>query len=246
MKLSAVLITLNEERKLPGCLSHLDFADEIIVVDSFSKDQTVQLAEQSGAKVVQRAFDSFSGQKNHGIQMAKGEWILLIDADEIVTPALRDEIQLAIRSQEHRSAFTLRRVNKIFGGVLRHGASGEDHPIRLVRNGKGFFEGLVHEKLRVEGELGALRGELTHITYQTLDEYFSKFNQFSTLDAQEFLRQKGEPPSWLQILVRPAAEFVFYYIVKAGFLDGWRGFQYQVLSSFYVFIKYAKARNRDK
>ncbi|MFH1800868.1 MAG: glycosyltransferase family 2 protein [Candidatus Omnitrophota bacterium] len=246
MSLSAVLITLNEERKLPECLRRLAFADEIVVVDSCSEDQTVQIAEKAGAKVFQRTFDSFSGQKNYGIQMAGGDWILLIDADELVTPELRDEILSAIRSQEYRSAFTLRRVNQIFGAVLRHGASGEDHPIRLVRKGAGVFEGLVHEKLRIEGEIGDLRGELTHITYQTLEEYFLKFNQFSSLDAREFLRQERKPPSWLQILVKPAAEFFFYYIVKAGFLDGWPGFQYQVLSSFYVFIKHAKAKNLKK
>lgn len=242
IKLSAAIIALNEEQKLPDCLKSIEFVDEIIVIDSGSTDQTRQVAEAHRAQVFDRRFDNFSAQKNAAIEKTTGDWILLIDADERVTPELKEAILQAVQTPGSAAAFRLTRINQIFGGLLRHGASGLDQPIRLIQRGRARYEGLVHEQLQVDGSVGTLQGDLHHITYQTLDEYYRKFNLFSTLDAQEMLRRRGKKPSFWAMMLRPGLEFGFYYFLKLGFLDGWKGFLYQILSSYYVFIKYAKAR----
>jgi glycosyltransferase involved in cell wall biosynthesis len=243
-KLSAAIIAFNEEAKLSACLSSLNFVDEICLLDSGSTDKTREIAESFGAIVEIRHFDNFSSQKNAAISSTHGDWILLIDADERVTPELQQSILNIVENIEttKHSAFRLNRLNQIFGGKIRYGASGIDQPIRLIRRGKAHYEGLVHEQLEVSGSIGLLTGELTHITYQTLDDYYKKFNLFSTLDAKEMLRRKDRIPSFGMMILRPWLEFFYYYIIKRGFLDGYRGFLYQVLSSYYVFIKYAKIR----
>lgn len=242
MKISVAIITLNEEEKLPDCLKSLDFADEIVLVDSGSRDNTKTIAESFGAKVHYRTFDNFANQKNAAIELCEGEWIFLIDADERVTQKLAEEIKNAAASENEFVAYQITRLNHIFGGKIRHGASGSDQPVRLIKNGHARYQGLVHEQIKAEGPVGQIDAELEHITYQTLDEYYRKFNLFSTLDAQEMLRKKPKKPGIAIMLIRPWAEFFIYYIMKLGFLDGWRGFLYQVISSYYVFIKYAKAR----
>ncbi len=241
MKISAVLITFNEERKLPDCLKSLDFADEIVILDSFSTDRTLSVAAEFNARVEQRKLDDFSSQKNHAMGMARGEWLLLIDADERVTPELRASILENIQNPGRFSAFRLTRRNHIFGGPLRHGASGTDTPIRLLRRNAGRFEGLVHERLEIQGETGELKGELTHITYQTLKDYFLKFPLFTTLDAKEWLAREKKKPSLARLLLHPVHNFIYQYFLRLGFLDGWPGLQYQVLSSYYLFVRYRKA-----
>ncbi len=246
MLLSAVLIACNEEKKIQACLDSLQFADEIVLVDSGSHDRTPEIARKANARVFTRLLDNFAAQRNHAMSLAEGEWILFIDADERVPMELRVEIEKTIRDPDAADGYTVFRINQIFGGPLLHGASGKDSPLRLVRRSKGKWEGLVHEKLHVNGRVGALRGELEHVTYQKLDEYFGKFNLFTTLDAREMIRRGHPIPGWFKILLRPWAEFIYYYILRGGFLDGSRGFIYQVLSSFYIFIKYLKMRELSR
>lgn len=242
MLLSAVLIACNEEKKIQSCLDSLQFADEIIVVDSGSHDRTPEIARKSGARVFTRMLDNFAAQRNYALSLAEGEWILFVDADERVSLELRLEIEKTIRDPQASDGYTLSRINHVFGGPLFYGASGRDHPARLVRRGKGQWEGLVHERLCIQGRQGALQRQFYHVTTQTLSEYFAKFNLYTTLDAQEMIRKGRAKPSWPVILIRPWAEFFYYYILKLGFRDGARGFIYQALSSFYVFVKCLKVR----
>lgn len=242
MLLSAILIACNEEKKIQACLDSLRFADEIIVVDSGSHDRTPEIARKCGARVFTRLLDNFAAQRNYALSLAQGEWVLFVDADERVSLELRVEIEKTIRDPEAADGYTLCRINQIFGGPILYGASGKDYPLRLVRREKGKWEGLVHERLVVEGRVGALKREFHHVTTQTLSDYFAKFNLYTTLDAQEMIR-KGKPtPSWCTVLFRPWAEFLYFYFLKMGFRDGSRGFVYQSLSSFYVFVKCLKAR----
>lgn len=241
MRLSAVLITCNEEKKVGECLESIAFADEIVVVDSGSHDRTSEIVKSRGARFFTRILDDFASQRNFALQQAAGDWILFIDADERVSPQLREQIQAAVSGDEGLHGYTLHRINHIFGGPMRFGAHQSDRPMRLVRRGKGRWEGLVHERLVIEGPSGALNGELKHVTYQSLEEYFSKFNLFTTLDAREMIRSGQPLPARWKTLLRPAAEFVYYYFLRQGFRDGWRGFQYQVLSSLYIFVKHVKA-----
>ncbi len=243
MKLSAAIIAYNEESKLADCLRSIDFVDEIVLVDSGSSDKTVSIAEQFKARVAQRKLDDFSSQKNYAISLTQGEWIFLIDADERVTPELKESILKAVKAPGKFSAFKMTRLNHIFGRTLKHGASGHDQPVRLLKKGAGQYHGLVHEELKINGETGTLQGTMIHITSQTLKDYFAKFEKYTTLDARERLRRNWKKPSLFNLLFRPFLEFFYFYILRLGFLDGWAGFQYQWLSSYYKYTCYAKARH---
>lgn len=246
MLLSAVLIACNEEKRIQACLDTLQFADEVIVIDSGSHDRTPEIARKAGARVFTRLLDNFSAQRNYAMSLAEGQWVIFIDADERITLELRVLIEKTIRDPAACDGYTILRINHILGGPMLHGANSEDHPLRLVKKGKGEWQGLVHEKLVVNGTVGALTRELQHVTTQSLEEYFAKFNLYTTLDAREMLRKGQKVPGWLTILFRPWAEFVYYYFIRRGFLDGSRGFVFQVLSSFYLFVKYLKVRELSR
>ncbi len=242
MLLSAVIITCNEEKRIASCLDTLQFADEVIVVDSGSHDRTPEIARKAEARVFTRLLDNFAAQRNYAMSLAEGKWVLFIDADERITLELRVLIEKTIRDPSACDGYTILRINHIFGAPMLHGANSEDHPLRLVKKGKGEWQGLVHEKLVVNGSVGSLNRELQHVTTQSLDEYFAKFNLYTTLDAREMIRKAKPMPSWAAVLFRPWAEFIYYYFFRRGFRDGSRGFVYQALSSFYIFIKYLKVR----
>lgn len=237
--LTAVLITYNEERKLEDCLRSVPFADEIVIVDSGSTDKTKDIAAAFKARFTVRAFDNFAGQKNAALENAAGEWVLLLDADERLTPELQAEVKAVIADPASLDAYYLKRQNYLFGGRMRFGASMNDWQLRLLRRGKGVFEGLVHERIKPAGGSGRLKGELLHYSYQTLEEYFVKFPLFSGLDA-ETMWKEGRKPNLLDFLVRPPGNFVYFYFYRLGFLDGFRGLQYQVLAIYYLYTKYLK------
>ena len=245
IKLSTVIIAYNEEQKLGECLKSVSFSDEIIVVDSNSTDRTKEIAEEANVRVYVRSFDDYSSQKNYAMSLAKGEWILSIDADERVTEELQSEIKKAIAVESDCAGYNLTRQNFIFGGRMRYGASLTDLQLRLIRKGKGLFHGLMHERIQPEGPVGTLKAPLIHITYQTLDEYYAKFNRGSSLDARELLRQ-NKKINWFTALTKPIVHFVYFYFFKLGFLDGIRGLVYQILSSHYVFVKDVKAMEYSK
>ena len=245
IKLSTVIITYNEEQKLAECLNSISFSDEVIVVDSLSTDKTKEIAERARARFYTRPFDDFSSQKNYAMNQAKGEWILSIDADERVTEALALEIKKAIQLKNQYVGYYLTRQNFIFGGRMRYGASLTDFQLRLIQKGKGEFHGLVHERIAPQGAVATLKEPLLHVTYQSLDEYFAKFNHFSSLDAMELERQHKKS-TWLGALVKPIVHFIYFYFFKLGFLDGRRGLMYQILSSLYVFVRDVKAMEYSK
>lgn len=238
--LSVVLITLNEASKIEECLRSVAFAQERIVVDAGSSDGTKTMAEKCGAKVYERAFDDFSSQKNFGIEKATGDWLLLIDADERVTAALQEEIKTAISASDSLDGYFLRRSNVIFGRRMRFGAGWNDRQLRLLRRGKGKFSGAVHERVEVTGRVGLLRGELVHYTTQTIEDYLKRLNLYTELEAR-ICYQKNRRPTHFHLFVKPIAEFLYYYVGRFGFLDGYEGLQFQILSAFYTYVKYARA-----
>lgn len=238
-KLSAVLITRNEERKLGDCLRSVSFADEIIIVDSGSSDATPQIAARHGAQFSFRMFDQFSAQKNAAIDRASGEWVLSIDADERVTPELAEEIAQILKQPLHQG-YWIRRDNFIFGSRMRHGAQAQDLQLRLFRKGKGSYEGSIHERVKLEGSAGLLQNPLEHHSTQNLEDYFRRFTLYTDLEAQKIVG-KGIHPTAVHIVLKPIAEFFYFYFFRLGFLDGLAGLQYQILSSFYTSVKYMKA-----
>lgn len=246
MLLSAVIIACNEEKRIQACLDTLQFADEVVVVDSGSHDRTPEIAKKSGARVFTRLLDNFAAQRNYAMNLTEGQWVLFIDADERVTLELRVSIEKTIRDPAAYDGYKLLRINHIFGGPMLHGSNSQDHPLRLVKKGKGEWQGLVHEQLVVKGTVGSIKRELRHVTTRSLDEYFAKFNLYTTLDAREMLRKGRKAPGWFTLIFRPLAEFIYYYFIRRGFLDGSRGFTFQLLSSFYLLVKYLKVRELSR
>ncbi|MDD5218788.1 MAG: glycosyltransferase family 2 protein [Candidatus Omnitrophica bacterium] len=239
-RLSAVIITYNEEKKLAACLASLDFVDELVVIDSGSRDRTRDIAESYHARFSVRPFDHFANQKNFGMAQARGEWILLIDADERVSLGLKKEI-LDVAGLEHPCVgYWFRRDNYMFGGRVRFGANRGDRQMRLIRKGKGHFEGMVHERIVLDGRAGELKEPLIHETYQTRREYFDKWNLYIDLEVRQIIH-RGQKPAWTERLLKPLAQFIWFYFFRFGFLDGWRGLQFHVLSACYTYTKYKKA-----
>lgn len=237
--LSVAVITYNEERRLADCLRSASFADEIVVLDSGSSDRTREIATEFNARVSVRKFDNFAAQKNAAIEMTRGDWVLLLDADERLSPELAEQVRGAFVGPDVLGAYYLNRRNILFGKKMRFGANANDWQLRLMRRDYGRFQGIVHERILPTGLVGRLSGELTHISYQTIREYFLKFPLFSSLDA-EWTSKQQPPPGLYHLLLRPFLIFIYYYIFRLGFLDGRQGFVYHVLGAYYEFIRRAK------
>ena len=238
--LSVVIITCNEEDNIEACIGSVPQPAEVIVLDSYSTDQTVALAKAAGARVCQRAFDNFAAQKNYALGLALGVWILSIDADEIISPQLRNQIRrvCSLKYQPYMAYRTERRL--IFAGKrLRFGKT-RDYPLRLVLNGHGYFRNSIHEKLVVSGPVGGLDGCLDHYSYKSLSDYFVRFNRYTSEVSENHWRQGRRAKIRAAFLLRPWFEFLNRYFFCLGFLDGYPGYCYALLSSLYAFVKYAK------
>lgn len=246
MKLSAVVITRNEEDRIERCLRSLSFCDEVLVVDSFSTDRTAVLAKSLGAKVLLKNFEDFASQKNFAAASASNLWVLSVDADEEVTEALRADIVKVLGEEEQaarHAAYSVCRQNFIFGRRMRSGES--DRPVRLFRKDKARFEGVVHETLKLEGTRGDLSGELLHRSTESVKEYFNKLNLYTGLEA-ELLVQKGAPIAPGTFFWKPFFRFVQKYFFQYGILNGRPGFVFAGLSAYYEFVRYAKFDERKR
>lgn len=247
MKLSAVVITYNEEKNIEACLESLNFCDEIVVVDSGSRDATVSLAKKFTQAVLERGFDNFSAQKNTGVDAASHPWILSLDADERISTGLREEI-LSVIQTPLAEAFAIPRKNYIFGTHLRYGLNKGDAPLRLFLKKSGRFEGIIHEKWVSQGRTLLLKNEIVHNATPTLCDYLRKLDHYTHLEAK-LLNDRGEKFSFLTLLLKPPARFIQRYCLHLGALDGKEGFMYSVLSGFYEFVRYLKLwelQKRDK
>ena len=249
--LSVTLITLNEAANLPRTLTSVNWANEIVVVDSGSTDATVQIARDSGVRVFEEPWKGFAAQKNSAIDHATGDWILSLDADEEVSPELASEIQ-ALLVQDSRggdppsAAYSIPRLNHFLGRPLRHGGYWPDPKLRLFRRGAAHFEARpVHETLKADAPVGRLKGHLIHHSYPTMDEYIEHMNRYSTLGAEILVQsgRAGSSRSWLlwNALLNPAATFIYNYIVRLGFLDGREGLLQHLNHSVYIQWKFLKA-----
>ncbi len=235
--ISVLIITYNEEENIEECLKGLTWADEIIVIDSYSKDNTLNIAKQYTDLVFQRKFDDFSSQRNYGLEKAKSEWILVVDADERVTEPLKDEIILSVKNS-NAQAFKIPRKNYFLGKWIKYCGWYPDYTLRLFRQ-KYRYSGLVHETVKVDEPIKSLKNELIHYTYRDIHHYINKINSYTTLDAENKFR-KGKKRSILYILIRPQWEFFNKFILKRGILLGKAGLFLSVLSSYYQFLKQIK------
>lgn len=238
--LSVIIITKNEESNLRTCLDSVRWADQIVVVDAGSSDRTLSIARKFTKSVYVRRWDGFGPAKNYALKKSKGAWILWVDADEVVSEELASEIQGIVSADRTGfSAFSVPRKAFFLGTWIRHAGWYPARVVRLFRKDHGAFtEEKVHERLLVKGNIGELKSDLLHNTDPTLYHYFEKFNRYTSLGAEELTGKQQFGIS--QLLFRPVWTFVRMYFIKAGFLDGLAGFILSVLSSCYVFTKYAK------
>ncbi|MCL2390933.1 MAG: glycosyltransferase family 2 protein [Endomicrobia bacterium] len=244
--LSVVMITKNEENNIFKSLTAVKgLSNDIIVVDSCSTDNTVKIAENLGAKVYERQFDSFANQKNYALSLASNEWVLHIDADEFITAALSDEIKLNL-AVAHADGFYVPRENYFLGRKMKHSGLAKEYRLRLAKKSKSkYVGGLIHEELVCEGKKEFLKCSFEHHPYPDLNKFFVKFDQYTTLSALK-LFEKHRKFRILDITARPVIEFVKRYFVRLGLLDGIEGLIWAVTGMFYVFIKYVKLYELSK
>jgi len=241
LSLSVVIITLNEEANLARTLASVAWADEVVVLDSGSTDRTREVAESRGAKFFVEPWRGFAAQKNSALQKASSEWILSLDADEEVEPALAEEIQDALRVDPSVAGFWIPRKNFFLGRWMKHGGYYPDRKLRLFRRGAGKFEDrLVHEDIQLDGPSAQLQNHLLHYAYPTLDSYIEHMNRYSTLGAQMAAR-RPRGFSLIDIVLRPKLTFLYNYVLRGGFLDGREGLLLHAYHATYVSWKYAKA-----
>lgn len=238
--LSLVVITLDEEDAIEGCIESVKGAGEVIVVDSFSSDATVEKARALGAVVHQREFISNADQKNWALDRATRPWVLILDADERLTPGLREEIEARIAEPDADGYWIYRRT-EFLGVPIRHCGWDRDRVLRLVRRGRGRYpERAVHERLALEGTAGVLAGRIEHRPYRDLDDYVERMRRYSMRGAVELDRRGVR---WFPgILLRPAARFIRMYLLQLGFLDGSAGLALCLMSGAGVMFKYAYLR----
>jgi glycosyltransferase involved in cell wall biosynthesis len=236
--ISALAIAYNEEPNIEKFITSLSFADEIIIVDSNSTDNTVELAKSLGAKVLIRDFDNFSNQKNFALQQASHEWIVFFDLDERISPELAKEITSKIASSKTADAYKVKRNHYFMGKRIRYSGFQNDKVIRVFKKSKGkYSDNLVHETLEIKGNIEILKHSSDHFSYKSFDHYNNKLTQYSKLQAKA-LYTKNLRPNLYHFLVRPCYRFWHQYLIRLGFLDGKEGFILAYISAFAVFKRY--------
>lgn len=246
-RLSAVVITKDEEERVRACLESVAWADEVVVVDAESTDKTAQIAREFTDHVYVRPWPGFAAQKNFGLEQATGDWTLSVDADEEVSRELREEIEAVLAASGAACAgYRIPRRNLFWGRWVRYGGLYPDWQLRLFRRGRGrFVARAVHESVEVEGEVGRLQAALVHRSYRDVADFLARADRYSTLAAEEWLGS-GRPARLSDLVLRPAGRFLSMYVVHAGFLDGWRGFLLAALYAYYVLIRSAKVWERAR
>lgn len=246
IKLSVAVATYNEEANIKSCLqSAKDLADEIVIADGSSTDKTVNIAKKLKAKVISTTNKSmFHINKNMAIDNCMGDWILMLDADERITPELSSEIKKIINKSPKENAFWISRKNWFLGGFLTKGGAYPDSVIRLFKRGKARLpEKSVHEQLKVEGNIGYLKNPLLHFADPDFARYLERANRYTDLTAQE-LETKNPGKNIFQVLnymlLKPIMTFTMLYFRHKGFQDGFRGFIWALFSGFHYFYAYVK------
>ncbi|MCP2025991.1 glycosyltransferase involved in cell wall biosynthesis [Flavobacterium sp. HSC-32F16] len=239
-KLSVLIITFNEERYIKSLLESIDFADEIIIVDSYSTDSTAEIVKSfSNVKLIEKQFIDYTSQRNFAIDQAKNDWILFIDADECFTPKLKTEILSTINSQDAVSAYLFYRIFMFKNRKLRFSGWQTDKIYRLFNKVYCRYteNRMVHEKLIVNGKTAVLKNKLIHYSYTSYIEYKLKMYKYGILKANEKIK-KGQKPSKLLLFFHPVYTFLYQYIIRFGFLDGRKGITICYLNAYSIFVRY--------
>lgn len=273
--LSACIITYNEADRIEACLRSLGFCDEIIVVDSHSTDATRELAARLGARVIERDWPGYRSQKQFAVDAASHDWVLCLDADERVTDTLRAEIENLRRQGAFGGAgasgdgdaaaftagresaagggattrfagYSIPRITDYFGKFLRHGNAYPDRLVRLFDRRRGGWTGYeIHENTRVDGRVGKLHGHLEHYSYRSLTDHHNRMQRYADLMARA-LYERGKRCGLGKVLINPQWRFFRGYVLRLGFLDGWRGLVFALVEANYVRRKYLQLYMRSR
>ena len=241
-KLTVLVPTRNEEANLRDCLASVRWADELLVVDTYSSDRTPEIAREFGARVIQHEYVNSAAQKNWAIPQAANDWVLILDADERVPPQLAEEIRavMALPAAERAAAYSVRRRTFFFGREIRHCGWDTDSVIRLFDKRRARYPDLwVHANMTVDGPVAALGTRLLHYTYSSMDQYFEKFDRYTAWSAKD-LAARGRRATLVNLVARPAFRFLKMYFLRLGFLDGLPGAVLCGLAACSVFTKYAR------
>ena len=222
-KITAIIPTLNEEIHIEDAIKSVNFADEIIVIDSFSKDKTLSIAKKMNVKIIKRKFDDFSSQKNFAISQATHPWIYILDADERVSPEVELEILEAVKNPKIFVGFYVRRSFYFCGRRVNYCGFQRDKVVRLFLKEHCQYKGLVHERISTNGKLGFFKHKIDHFSYRNYDHYISKMNHYASIKALN-LHKKGKKVSIYHVLIKPFVRFFIHYVIRLGFLDGFTGF----------------------
>ena len=237
-KIAVIILTLNEERHIADCIRSAAFADEVLLVDSGSTDETIPLARALGARVAQHPMEGFAAQRNFALKETTADWVFYLDADERLTPAAGEAIRRLAEGGE-RAAYEICRHNIVFGTPMHYGAHRPDWSLRLFPRDAVRWEGVVHERAVVSVPVRRMQGEMLHYTYDTWATYLTKFNRYTTLAAEKRFAE-GRRAGLLTLLLHPPFTFFKMYVLKLGFLDGFLGFSMSVMAALSVFVKYLK------
>jgi glycosyltransferase involved in cell wall biosynthesis len=244
---SACIIAFNEEDRIAECIGSVQWCDEVLVIDSHSKDRTREVATECGARVIERDWPGHVAQKEFAIRAARHEWVLCIDADERVSPALKEEM-LALRDSGFPGAvgWEMPRMSCYLGRWIRHGTWYPDLSLRLFDRRHGRWGGDdPHDRVELAAKPGRLKGDLLHYPYRSFVEHLRTIDSYTTIMAHG-LHERGRRASVVDLIFRPAVRFFRFYVLKGGFLEGWRGLLLAYLAAYYVRLKYAKLLVRDR
>ena len=242
MKISATIITFNEQLNIARAIESLRCCDEVVVLDSGSNDRTVEIAANLGARVIEGAWRGYAGQKNYASEIAANDWILSLDADEALSEALEAEIWRIKKKGPAYDAYTMPRMAQYLGRWILHSGWYPDRKIRLFDRRKARWVGeFVHESVRVDGTVGHLDSNLLHYTCSSLSEHLKTMDRYTTLAAEQLIAEKRKVGMG-QLVLDPPWTFIKTYLLQRGFLDGMEGLAIAYMAALYNFLKFAKAR----
>ncbi len=245
--LSVVILTKNEEKNIIDCLESISWADEIIVIDDFSEDRTLEVIKNLNLNnkitiIKRRLNNDFSSQRNFGFLKAKSEWVLFLDADERVTRELREEINSLLIDDKNKPSFFgfyIPRKDVLWSKLIKHGETGRVKLLRLIKKDSGKWKGKVHEKFYSDQRVGELESSILHFPHQTVNEFLQEINFYTSIRARELFAQ-GVRTNLFQIIFYPKAKFILNYFFNLGFLDGIEGLVLAIFMSFHSFLVRAK------
>ncbi|MBN1356483.1 glycosyltransferase family 2 protein [bacterium] len=248
LPVTVLIPSFNEEKNIHACLESVTWADEILIVDSFSTDRTLDIAREFPVRILQHEYINSAEQKNWAIPQAKHEWVLIVDCDERVSPELKEEIQVLLRGNPQREGYWIRRSNFLFGQPVTHSGWGHDRVLRLFRRDKGRYrKKRVHAQIELN-DTGELNACMVHYSIDSMSQWITKIDRYSTWKSQDKLEAGFRVPM-LQSLIRPEVRFFNEYVIRGGFLDGYAGFLIAAMSAISEFLMSTKvltARQRSR